>query len=53
MRVVIVGGTGNISTPIVALLIEQGHEVICFNRGVRDGLALYRGRNFEFEGVEG
>lgn len=38
MRVCVVGGTGNISTPIVALLIEQGHEVTCFNRGVREGL---------------
>lgn len=33
MRVVIVGGTGNISVSIVRLLLEQGHDVTCFNRG--------------------
>lgn len=33
MRVCIVGGTGNISSSIVPLLLEQGHEVTCFNRG--------------------
>src|SRR4051812_28082089 len=33
MNVVIVGGTGNISRSIVQLLLEQGHEVTCFNRG--------------------
>jgi nucleoside-diphosphate-sugar epimerase len=35
MKVGIVGGTGNISTSIVRLLVEQGHEVVCFNRGNR------------------
>ena len=35
MRIVIIGGTGNISTSIVKLLLEQGHEVTCFNRGQR------------------
>jgi nucleoside-diphosphate-sugar epimerase len=33
MRVCIVGGTGNISESIVRVLLEQGHEVTCFNRG--------------------
>ncbi len=33
MKIGIVGGTGNISQPIVRLLLEQGHEVVCFNRG--------------------
>ncbi|MCC7262545.1 MAG: NAD-dependent epimerase/dehydratase family protein [Candidatus Latescibacteria bacterium] len=33
MKVCIVGGTGNISTSIVRLLLAQGHEVTCFNRG--------------------
>ena len=33
MKVGIVGGTGNISTPIVSLLLERGHEVVCCNRG--------------------
>ncbi len=36
MKVCVVGGTGNISTPIVKLLLEQGHEVTLFNRGQRD-----------------
>lgn len=34
MKVMIVGGTGNISTSIVSLLLECGHSVTCFNRGV-------------------
>lgn len=33
MKVVIIGGTGNISTSIVNLLLEEGHDVTCFNRG--------------------
>jgi nucleoside-diphosphate-sugar epimerase len=33
MKIGIVGGTGNISTSLVRVLIEQGHEVVCFNRG--------------------
>ena len=32
MKIGIVGGTGNISQSIVRLLLEQGHEVVCFNR---------------------
>ena len=35
MRIVIVGGTGNISTSIVKLLLDQGHDVTVFNRGKR------------------
>lgn len=35
MRVVIVGGTGNISSSIVRRLLEQGHEVSVYNRGKR------------------
>ena len=38
MRVCIIGGTGNISTSIVRLLLAQGHDVTCFNRG-RHGAA--------------
>lgn len=38
MRVCVVGGTGNISTPIVKLLLEVGHEVTVFNRGQRGAL---------------
>jgi len=33
MKVGIVGGTGNISQPIVKRLLEKGHEVVCANRG--------------------
>ena len=33
MKIGIVGGTGNISQSIVQALLEQGHEVVCFNRG--------------------
>lgn len=33
MKICVVGGTGNISTAFVKLLLEQGHEVTCFNRG--------------------
>ena len=33
MKIGIVGGTGNISTSIVRVLVQQGHEVVCFNRG--------------------
>ncbi len=33
MKIVVVGGTGNISVSIVELLLQQGHEVTCFNRG--------------------
>ena len=47
MYVCIVGGTGNISTDITRLLLEQGHEVTCFNRGqsrdVPEGARLITG----------
>jgi nucleoside-diphosphate-sugar epimerase len=35
MKVCVIGGTGNISTSIVQLLLELGHDVTCFNRGQR------------------
>lgn len=38
MKVIIIGGTGNISTSIVGLLLKQGHEVSVFNRGLSKGL---------------
>lgn len=38
MKVCVVGGTGNISTSFVKLLLEQGHEVMCFNRGKRSAV---------------
>ena len=39
-RVVIVGGTGNISTSIVRLLVKKGYQVTCFNRGKNQQEAL-------------
>ena len=39
MRVGIVGGTGNISSSLVRVLLELGHEVTCFNRDRTGGLA--------------
>ena len=38
MRVCVLGGTGNISTSIVKLLVEVGHEVTVANRGHSPGL---------------
>jgi nucleoside-diphosphate-sugar epimerase len=35
MRVVVVGGTGNISTGVVRALLQYGHEVTVYNRGLR------------------
>jgi nucleoside-diphosphate-sugar epimerase len=41
------GGTGHISTSIVRVLLAQGHDVTCFNRGLRgeipQGAHLLRG----------
>jgi nucleoside-diphosphate-sugar epimerase len=36
MKILIIGGTGLISTAIVDLLIERGEEVTLFNRGVTE-----------------
>ena len=33
MKVCVIGGTGNISTSIVRVLLKKGHEVTCYNRG--------------------
>lgn len=47
MRICIVGGTGNISSSIVRLLFEKGHEVTVFNRGkhakLMNGVHLIQG----------
>jgi len=47
MKICVVGGSGNISTSIVRLLVEMGHEVVCFNRGksgpVHPGARLIQG----------
>jgi nucleoside-diphosphate-sugar epimerase len=37
MRVVVVGGTGNISTGVVKALLQFGHDVTVYNRGLRPG----------------
>lgn len=56
MKVGIVGGTGNISASIVRLLLCEGHEVTCCNRGKTapppDGartLAVDRANRADFE----
>ena len=35
MRVLVIGGTGNISSGVVAALLERNHQVVLFNRGQR------------------
>lgn len=56
MRVCIVGGTGNISSSIVQLLIEKGYEVTVFNRGQHgsspDGVNLIQGDRNDREDFE-
>lgn len=47
MKIVIVGGTGNISESIVRSLVTKGHEVTCYNRGqsgsVPQGVQVIKG----------
>jgi nucleoside-diphosphate-sugar epimerase len=38
MRILIIGGTGIISTGITRLLIERGDDVVLYNRGLRPSL---------------
>lgn len=38
MRILILGGTGKISTGITRLLIDRGDDVVLFNRGTTDSL---------------
>lgn len=33
MKILIIGGTGNISTPTTRILVERGHDVTLYNRG--------------------
>lgn len=35
MKVLVIGGTGNISASIVQRLLQCGHKVSCFNRGIK------------------
>lgn len=57
MKIGIVGGTGNISQAVVRRLLEQGHEVVCFNRGqttqAPDGVRLIQGDRRDREDFEG
>jgi len=56
MKIGIVGGTGNISQSIVRLLLEQGHEVVCSNRGqtikMPEGARLIQGDRNNHEDFE-
>jgi nucleoside-diphosphate-sugar epimerase len=56
MHVCIVGGTGNISTSIVHLLLEKGHDVTIFNRGQHrtapEGCRLIQGDRNDREDFE-
>jgi len=56
MRVVIVGGTGHISSSIVPELLDLGHEVTCFNRGnsnaFGDGVQQIIGDRYDYPAFE-
>ena len=56
MKIGIVGGTGNISQPIVKLLLEKGHEVVVFNRGqttkAPNGVRVIQGDRWNREDFE-
>ncbi len=56
MRVVIVGGTGNISTSIVRELLALGHEVTVYNRGKSgsppEGVRVIHGDRHDREAFE-
>jgi nucleoside-diphosphate-sugar epimerase len=57
MRVLVVGGTGLISTGITRQLVERGDEVTLYNRGqhkadVPDGVARILGDRTEYEAFE-
>jgi len=55
MRVLVIGGTGLISTPIVRRLVAEGHEPILFNRGLADvrfleDVEVHHGDRQDFDG---
>lgn len=57
MRILIVGGTGVISTPMTRRLLARGDDVTLFNRGQRparfpDGATLVRGDRRDFAAFE-
>jgi nucleoside-diphosphate-sugar epimerase len=57
MRVLIVGGTGLISTAITRMLVERGDDVIIYNRGTREaevpeGVQVIHGDRREYAAFE-
>ena len=38
MKVLVLGGTGNISRAVVSALLRENHEVVLFNRGLNPDL---------------
>ncbi|MGE5375768.1 MAG: NAD-dependent epimerase/dehydratase family protein [Bacteroidota bacterium] len=56
MKIGIVGGTGNISQAVVRVLLEQGHEVVCFHRGqtaaAPEGVRVILGDRYNRENFE-
>lgn len=56
MKICIIGGTGNISQPIVKVLLEKGHEVTLFNRGQKanapEGVRVITGDRYNREDFE-
>jgi nucleoside-diphosphate-sugar epimerase len=57
MRVLIIGGTGLISTPMTRMFLERGDDVTLFNRGVRpsrvpDGARQVHGDRTDFAAFE-
>jgi nucleoside-diphosphate-sugar epimerase len=57
MRVLIIGGTGLISTPMTGMFLERGDDVTLYNRGVRpsrvaDGAQQVHGDRTDFAAFE-
>ncbi|WP_181685077.1 NAD-dependent epimerase/dehydratase family protein [Halorhabdus salina] len=57
MDVLIIGGTGVISTGITRQLVESGHDVTIFNRGetnveIPDGVKRIHGDRFDYDAFE-
>lgn len=55
MRVLVIGGTGLISTAIVNRLLEKGHDPVLFNRGespsrIHESVRTIQGDRQDFEG---
>lgn len=54
IKILIIGGTGNISTGITRLLIENGYEVTLYNRGNKtiEGVKTIRGDRTDYTAFE-